>query len=67
MSDKTIYNIQLALVWLGVTAGFAGVVVQMLTGGDSLDLVGALGGFFWPLTCLTLIISNHRLKQKSHE
>lgn len=67
MESKTIYHIQLALVWLGVIAGFAGVVVQALSEGTISDFVGALGGFFWPLTCLSLIISNHRLKQKSHE
>ena len=64
MDNKTIYRIQLVLVWLGVIAGFAGVAVQALSDGDISDVVGALGGFFWPLTCLTLIISNHRLREE---
>ncbi len=64
MQNKTIYHIQLVLVWLGVIAGFAGVAVQALSDGDISDVVGALGGFFWPLTCLTLIISNHRLREE---
>jgi len=67
MNSKTIYHIQLVLVWLGVIAGFAGVVIQLLDGPYEVGLVGALGGFFWPLTCLVLIMRNNKLKKTTDE
>ena len=67
MSSKTIYHIQLVLVWLGVIAGFSNVMIQSLSGADANGVVGALGGFFWPLTCLVLIMANQKLKESQVE
>lgn len=67
MSSKTIYHIQLVLVWLGVIAGFSNVMIQSLSGADVTVVVGALGGFFWPLTCLVLIMANQKLKESQVE
>ena len=67
MSSKTIYHIQLVLVWLGVIAGFSNVMIQSLSGADANGVVGALGGFFWPLTCLVLIMANQKLKESQAE
>ena len=67
MSSKTIYPIQLVLVWLGVIAGFSNVMIQSLSGADATGVVGALGGFFWPLTCLVLIMANQKLKESQAE
>ena len=64
MNNKTIYHIQLVLVWIGVIVGFAGVVVQMFSATDATGIVGALGGFFWPLTCLVLIMNNHKISKR---
>jgi hypothetical protein len=67
MNNKTIYHIQLVLVWLGVIAGFSNVMIQSLSGADATGVVGALGGFFWPLTCLVLIMANQKLKESQAE
>ena len=67
MSSKTIYHIQLVLVWLGVIAGFSNVMIQSLSGADATGVVGALGGFFWPLTCLVLIMANKKPKESQAE
>jgi hypothetical protein len=67
MQIKTIYHIQLALVWLGVIAGFFGVMIQVLSGADATGVVGSLGGFFWPLTCLVLIMNNQKLRESQAE
>lgn len=67
MRNKTIYHIQLSLVWLGVIAGFAGIMIQLFSESGTLAVVGALGGFFWPLTCLLLVVSNHRLAGRKDE
>ena len=63
MQIKTIYHIQLALVWLGVIAGFFGVMIQVLSGADATGVVGSLGDFFWPLTCLVLVMNNQKLRE----
>lgn len=67
MNNKTIYHIQLVLVWLCVIAGFSNVMIQSLSGADATGVVGALGGFFWPLTCLVLIMANQKLKESQAE
>ena len=62
---KLLFNFK--LVRISTDYEFYNVMIQSLPGADANGVVGALGGFFWPLTCLVLIMANQKLKESQAE